>query len=206
MAIRFDDDRRRVVLGVRDLVEVGPRTGDLQLRPAWSLRTRAAAGREVHQLTQAWRAEHDPAYSAEVSVSTTLVIRDWEVTIRGRLDGITVEDGRLVIEEIKSTALPAERLYATRAEDWTQWQAQVALYVWLLGTMGRDAEGRLVLVSLVDGARHVLSVASDPEAIGRQVEQRLTDLVREREDHLAWLAQAQCCREDFWLRPRILEV
>ncbi len=189
MAVRYDDDRRRLSLGVRDLVEATPQSGHLQLRPAWTLRTRAAAGREVHRVTQAWRAEHDAAYTAEVAVKCPLVIRGWECTIRGRLDGVTVEQGRLVIEEIKSTALPAERLYATAADDWPAWREQVALYLWLLHLMGKPAEGRLVLVSLVDGARHVVSVHADLEAIAAQVTQRLEDLVQAREDHLAWLAR-----------------
>lgn len=189
MAVRFEDAERRLVLGIRDLVEAGPRAGHLQLRPAWSLQTRAAAGREVHRVTQAWRAEHDDAYTAEVPVKTVQVVRGWECTIRGRLDGLTVVGERLVIEEIKSTALPAERLYATTAEDWPKWQHQVALYLWLLHSMGRPAEGRLVLVSLVDGSRHVVSVHADLERILAEVIQRLDDLVRERQDHLAWLAQ-----------------
>jgi DNA excision repair protein ERCC-2 len=187
MAVRYDDVQRRLVLGVRDLIEGGRREGHLQLRPAWTLKTRAAAGREVHRVTQAWRAEHDAAYTAEVSVKTVRVVRGWECTIRGRLDGLTVEAGHLVVEEIKSTALPAERLYVTSAEDWPYWQRQVALYLWLLDAMGRPAQGRLVLVSLVDGSRHVVSVRADLVVLEAQVTRRLEELVFEREDHLAWL-------------------
>lgn len=189
MAVRYDDAEQRLVLGVRDLVEAGPRRGHLQLRPAWTLQTRAAAGREVHRVTQAWRAEHDASYSAEVAIKAMQVVRGWECTIKGRLDGVTIEAGRLVIEEIKSTALPAERLYATQADDWPAWQHQVAVYLWLLHAMGKPADGRLVLVSLVDGSRHVVSVHADLERIEAEVGQRLDDLVRERQDHLAWLQQ-----------------
>lgn len=193
MPIRYHDATSEIVLSVRDLAEVPRGSGDLVLDVVQSRAARAAAGRDVHAAEQAARAAEMAGYTPEVSLSHRLDVDGWWVTVQGRVDGLFDEAGHTVVEEIKSTALGADRLHATRAADWPGHVAQLELYVWLLhATRGTTpgtlpVVGRLLLVSLLDGARHVLAVRPDTEALAEAVVARLRRLVRKRRERLAWL-------------------
>jgi len=169
---------------------VGPARGHLRLDFAGSASARMAAGREVHEVYQGARAEEDERFAAEVSVKVTLLVRGWECTIRGRLDGLVQEPDRTIVEEIKSTGLDRMRLQQTTLDDWPHYRAQVDLYLWMLSRAGyTEPTGRLVMVSLIDATRHILPVESTIQLVEDFVTERLNFVVREREERLAWLAK-----------------
>lgn len=188
MPIRFDDASRSLELSVLDLVEAGAPRGDLVLETAWSARARLAAGREVHEDWQEDRGAADDRFRAEVRVRRQLVVGGWTAVVHGRVDGLSEEEGRPVVEEVKSTTLDAGRLLPTTRADWPQYVAQLELYLWMVAETRADPLGRLVLVSLLDGARHVLGVPFDAAAVDRHVRERLLEVVEARERRLAWLA------------------
>lgn len=142
----------------------------------------------VHSDWQAERAQEDAAFEREVTVRHTLVVRGWEVTISGRIDGMSIEAGRRVVEEVKSTALPGDRLAGTSWQDHPGWARQVQLYLYFLAGKGWDALGRLVLISLADSSRTVLSVPADPE-LDAWVRARLEWVLLRHETRQAWLAR-----------------
>jgi len=147
-----------------------------------------AAGRKVHVDYQTERGEIDPTYRAEVRVKQQFAVDQWTVTLHGRVDGLTEEDDRPIVEEIKSTALDASRLFDTRVEDWPSHTRQLELYLWMLQEDGWDRPlGRLVIVSLADGSRHILGVTLKGEEVWNWILARLTDLVETRERRIAWM-------------------
>ncbi|MEQ1572590.1 MAG: PD-(D/E)XK nuclease family protein, partial [Myxococcota bacterium] len=185
MAVRFDDAQRVVQLSVRDLVEGerGPSLDVVQTRAA-----RAAAGRRVHQEYADQQVAERAEYRPEVTVKRTIAVDAWTVQLWGRVDGLQLEGDHTVVEEVKSTALDARRLFATTAVDWAAWREQLEVYLWMLAEAGHPSPvGRLVLVSLVDGSRHVLGVAVDPAAVGAEVTRRLRKWIEARERRIAWL-------------------
>ena len=187
--IRTDDVDRTITLSVRDLVEIGAPSGHLSLQVVQSRGARAAAGRRVHTEWQTARAAEDEAYRAEVALKRQVAIDGWTCTVQGRVDGLQEEDGRTLVEEIKSTVLDAGRLYATTARDWPAFVLQLEVYLWMLAESGfQPPVGRLVLVSLADGARHVLGVGLDRARVTALVIARLTELVQARERRRIWLA------------------
>jgi DNA excision repair protein ERCC-2 len=188
VGIRYDDKNKTMTLSVGDILESGMPRGHLILDLALSRLARLKAGREVHNAYQDFRAQEDPSFRAEYSLKHQLVVNDWTVQINGRLDGLSVEDGRTVIEEVKSTALDAERLLQTDIEDWPSYVEQLQLYLWMLEQAHHDRPvGRLVMVSLLDGAKHVIGVQVQVEAINTLVRQRLSEFIRARERRQAWL-------------------
>lgn len=190
MPLRWLDPDRTLTLSVRDLVEAAPPSGHLVVEVAQTRQARLAAGRAAHQGWQADQAAADAGYRAEHALKHTFEVDGWTVVLHGRVDGLTEEGGRPVVEEVKSTALDADRLAATRPSDWPAWLAQLEIYVWMLAQAGwRDPLGRLVLVSLLDGSRHVVPVNVDLAAIEGAVRRRAARLVRLRERRLAWLAE-----------------
>ncbi|MCA9491223.1 MAG: ATP-dependent DNA helicase, partial [Myxococcales bacterium] len=72
--------------------------------------------------------------------------------------------------------------------DWPEYVEQLEIYLWMLAEAGHATPiGRLVLVSLHDGSRHVLGVALDRVRVGDTVQQRLIELIEERERRIAWM-------------------
>lgn len=189
MTLRFDDSRRTLSLSVHDLAEAGGLTGHLRLDGgAGSGPGRLAAGRQVHTDWQADRAREDTGFQAEVSLSHRLRVGHWAVTIHGRVDGLAEEAGRQVIEEVKSTALGARRLLDTTLADWPRYREQLEAYLWILARANEVLPvGRLVLVSLADGARHVLGVPCELAAIEGWALERLGWITNRRERRLGWL-------------------
>lgn len=186
--LRFSNTDRTLELGVHDLIDAGPPSGHLRLQVAWSARARMRAGQVVHTAWQAERALEDDDFEREVTIRHTLVVRGWEVTISGRIDGLSVEGGRRVVEEVKSTALPGDRLSGTTWTDHTGWSRQVQLYLYFLAAKGWESVGRLVLISLADSSRTVVPVPADPE-LGDWMLRQLDWVILRQEERLAWLAR-----------------
>ncbi len=188
MPIRYDDDARTLALSVRDLLEEGAPTGHLVVEIAQTRAARMAAGRAAHIDHQEEQGELDAAYRAEVRLKHQMAIRDWTVVLHGRVDGLTEEDGRTVVEEIKSTALESDQLQPTTAADWPAYVGQLELYLWILHqAQVSQPVGRLVLVSLIDGSKHVLGVPLDAARTERFVRLRLEEITAARDRRIAWL-------------------
>lgn len=189
MSLRFDDDARTLSCSVRDLVELGFRTGHLSLDLVRSQKRRMAEGRAVHLAWQSERADEDEAFEAEKTVRTQIGIGSWTVDVHGRIDGMTLEGERLVVEEVKSVALDASRLYQTSVQDFASYAAQLEVYLWMLSRErpGEPAIGRLVLVSVVDGSRHVLGVEVDVSAVDTRIRRWLVRALDVRDDRIAWM-------------------
>lgn len=115
--------KRELRVGVRDLVGYVLRGGDLQQGFVGS--RRAVDGIRGHQKIQRQR----PAgYQAEVSLGYTHEAEGFSLKISGRVDGVLADTDGVLIEEIKTTSAPLERLRA--AQDPTHW-GQVKVYAYL---------------------------------------------------------------------------
>ncbi len=113
-----------VALSVRTLVEFVLRCGSIDSR--FSGADRAAEGSRIHRKLQKAAGEN---YSAEVSMKATRIVDEIEYRLDGRADGVIEENGGIVIDEIKTTAAPCEKL----TEDfnplhWAQAKCYAAFY------------------------------------------------------------------------------
>jgi DNA excision repair protein ERCC-2 len=192
VGIRYDDNNKTMTLSVGDILESGMPRGHLILDLALSRLGRLKAGREVHTAYQDARLGEDGSFQAEVRLKHQLVVHEWTVQINGRLDGLTVEAGRSVVEEVKSTALAADRLLQTDVGDWPSYIEQLELYLWMLEQARYDRPfGRLVLVSLLDGSKHIIGIQADINSIDAFVRGRLSEFIQARERRQSWLASRQ---------------
>jgi DNA excision repair protein ERCC-2 len=198
VSLRFHDAERRLTLSVHDCIDAGPARGHLRAGASFGTVARMRAGQQVHTDYQAWRSDEDEHFKSEVAVEVRLVVREWEVLIRGRVDGITQESGRLVVEEIKSTAMDEATLANRVVHDWPAYEAQVALYRFLLHAMGQgDALGRLVMVSLVDASQRVFLVDEPLEETEAWLRGRLEWVIRQREARISWMARRRAAAVPF---------
>lgn len=176
--LRWNDAARTLDLGVHDLLDAATERSGLVMSSGARLRHGQRIHREI--------AEHE-GYESEVTLRHREVIREWTCTVHGRVDGMDEEDGRVVIEEVKSTALASEALYA--APSFPRWERQLALYLWFAAAARmNDPIGRLRIVSLVDSSQRLIHLAPDA-AVGEWVVATLTARILAREAWLAWMAR-----------------
>ncbi|MSU35639.1 MAG: ATP-dependent DNA helicase [Pedosphaera sp.] len=92
---------RIICISVRELVEFICRTGDLGGRGEFVGPARALAGVRGHQRVQGAR----PAgYAKEVTLAHSVVVDDFTLQIKGRIDGLLHDGETLWLEEIKTVA------------------------------------------------------------------------------------------------------
>lgn len=116
-----------VVLSVRRLVEFLLRGGSIDSRISGF--DRANEGARIHRrLQRAAKGEH-PDYTPEVRLCQDYDCDSVHYTLEGRADGIYTEDGVTVIEEIKTTTVPAGEITEDHApEHWAQGEVYAAIY------------------------------------------------------------------------------
>src|ERR1700741_4947858 len=100
--MRVDHDKREIVCSVGDLVHestyrrIGVERGD-GFRRMW-------LGQDIHSRRAEIRSTEDANYRSEVHVVHRVAHGSWNVTITGRVDGLSVhpEKQTVAIEEVKS--------------------------------------------------------------------------------------------------------
>ena len=108
--------------------------------------TRAQEGTEIHQY---WQSLYEASDQKEVTLSTTFLDDEIELTIQGRIDGIIIRDEVKYIEEIKSTYDDIDKL---NESTYPSHLAQVKLYayIYLINNNLRSINTRLTYVSVKD--------------------------------------------------------
>lgn len=94
-------------IGVRELVEFTVRTGDLNPASSPSANT-AALGSRIHRQVQDAHDEED--YESEVYLKSTETVAGQDYTIDGRADGVLTAPDGVLLEEIKTSARPFDKL------------------------------------------------------------------------------------------------
>lgn len=184
--IKIDPQKRRIDIGVHDLIEAGAQTGDLHLQLAWRAKTRMKEGQKIHLEYQTLRAKQDANFRAEVLVRYEMVYRDWEIRVSGRMDGYTQEGDLLVIEEIKSSTLPQTQLLELKKSQIRSWISQLELYLHFLLAQGKEAVGRLVVISVLDRSEKLFSILPNP-LTEEYIQNQVAWIVEQHEQRQAWI-------------------
>lgn len=116
-------------LPIRKLVEFIMRSGDIDSR--YTPKDRMYEGARIHRALQKKSSERYESYSSEVRLSAEFVSNGLTYILEGRADGIFCEQGKTIIDEIKTTALPLAVIDAEYSR--THWaQAQCYAYIYAL--------------------------------------------------------------------------
>ncbi|WP_242866832.1 ATP-dependent DNA helicase [Abyssisolibacter fermentans] len=102
------DDKNKIKISVRNLVELVLRHGDLDNRFKSSVR--AVEGTKAHQKVQGMQKSN---YQAEVCLKHEFELEEFIFVVEGRADGIIIpeeDDDLVIIDEIKSTAIQLEKI------------------------------------------------------------------------------------------------
>ena len=130
--MRVDFTNHEIACSVGDLVyestyrRIGVERGD-GFRRMW-------IGQDIHSRRADERATVDPYYRAEVTVAYETTVRDWKITVSGRIDGLSAnpEKGVVTIEEVKSLHFDLELEALYRSEKLQRHLYQLLLYAFFL--------------------------------------------------------------------------
>lgn len=137
--------KTRINIALRTLVEHVLRSGDLEQTFFGTSRVLEAI--RAHQHIQRAR---PPGYAPEVTVARVVETDRFQLTIGGRIDGLWETSGRVVIEEIKTTARDLnETAEAENPLHWAQVQGYACMYAAQHGLAEIDAQ--LTYVQLDSG-------------------------------------------------------
>ena len=176
--MRIDASASCIELSVADLLEAGSQ-GSLAVgfanRGGYE---RMWIGQAIHASYQQQQLDADPTYRAEVGVSATAVVRGWELTVRGRVDGLRRDDdGTLWVQEIKSVRRDRPPSEATLS----MYRRQAAIYTWMLAVAEIETATRvdaeLVLIETASHTADIEPLNLDPDEVDTWVRQRLQSIV-----------------------------
>ncbi|HEX3111541.1 MAG TPA: DEAD/DEAH box helicase, partial [Thermoanaerobaculia bacterium] len=153
-------------------------------------------GQDIHTQRAELRASEDPHYRAEVHVVHRTMVGGWNVTVTGRIDGLSVdkEGKRVTIEEVKSIHFDLELEALSRSEKLHRHLYQLLLYSYFLSSQP-DFEGfefvpQLVLIDLVTSETKIVDTEFDRESVASTLEASLESLIDDLESASA-LAEAK---------------
>lgn len=183
--MRIDFDARTIICSVGDLVyestyrRIGVERGD-GFRRMW-------IGQDIHSRRADERSGEDPHYKPEVGVSHRTTLRNWSITITGRIDGLSIdrERGVVTIEEVKSLHFDLELEALYRSEKLQRHLYQLLLYALFLAGNEElrkfDFHPQLVLVDLISGEAKLIDAEFDRESVTATLNASLESLVDEVE-------------------------
>jgi DNA excision repair protein ERCC-2 len=183
--MHLDYEKREIVCSVGDLVyeeqqrRIGADRGD-GFRRMW-------IGQEIHAQRAASRADEDPNYRAEVSVSHGVERGGWRVFVSGRIDGLSIDRDarRAVVEEVKSLHFELELASLFRSDRLQRNLFQLMLYAWFLSqreeNAGLDFFPQLVLIDVVTAETRVVPAPFEPAEIALAFETTVDRIIGEVE-------------------------
>jgi DNA excision repair protein ERCC-2 len=183
--VRVDYDKRELLCSVGDLVypatyrRIGVERGD-GFRRMW-------IGQDIHTQRAEVRASEDPNYRSEIHVVHRVNHQNWNVTITGRVDGLSVspETQTVSIEEVKSLHFDLELEALYRSEKLQRHLFQLLLYSLFLSSQPDFAEftfaPRLVLIDLITGNTKEIEAEFDRQSVGSALTSSLDELIERLE-------------------------
>jgi len=178
--VRVDYDKREILCSVGDLVypttyrRIGVERGD-GFRRMW-------IGQDIHGRRAELRAADDVNYRAEVHVVHRVIHQNWNVTITGRVDGLSVdaEKQAVSIEEVKSIHFDLELEALYRSEKLQRHMFQLLLYSLFLSSQpeltGYAFAPRLVLIDLISNDTREIDADFDRDSVAVALEASLDEL------------------------------
>ncbi|MGZ7032520.1 MAG: helicase C-terminal domain-containing protein, partial [Thermoanaerobaculia bacterium] len=183
--MRIDFDAKTIVCSVGDLVNestyrrIGVERGD-GFRRMW-------IGQDIHSRRADERMGEDPNYRAEVHVVHRTTVGEWNITVTGRIDGLSIDAGErtVSIEEVKSIHFDLELEALYRSEKLQRHLYQLLLYSFFLSHQpelgGFAFKPQLVLIDLISGEAKTIDTDFDQERVAETLQTSLETLVEATE-------------------------
>ena len=185
MTVRIDWDKKEIILSVKDLTSQDYVPSDYYVED--NLPMRASLGRSVHQESQRYRSETEPAYAREVMVKYETNLFNFHIIINGRVDGVYESEDSIVVEEIKSVFNIAGVRHGIENGIYEAFFEQTEYYIWLLKKqLDKRVSGYILFVGIVDGQTERIPVKFNEKELMRKFENRISSIIKEAELKREW--------------------
>lgn len=179
MTIRINYEKKEIQLSVRDLSYLGlPK----QKRGYFSIKS-AELGREIHEKIQNERKEKDTKYEAEYFVKHKLIIQNWNILIRGRIDLLIRTSSSIKLEEIKSTYL--KKFTASPNDPRLElFRVQLQCYGWLVNQLEDNISSlslNLIIFNKLDNKQHNIPIPY--QDMLEFIEKKISFIIQTEEEH-----------------------
>lgn len=101
------------------------------------------------KLHSAYQEAQGNSYLSEYPLSGEIVVDEGTIALQGRADGIILDGGVPIIDEVKSTVAPLQQFFEEQ-EDWHLGQALCYAYLYLKETNGEECGVQLTYISQID--------------------------------------------------------
>ncbi|MFH1861444.1 MAG: helicase C-terminal domain-containing protein [bacterium] len=177
--MEIDLDKKRLLLSVVELCQQTaiPALGGR----GFSLSGRGRLGSSAHRRYQE-KQRKNAAYRSEVHLDIPLTssqFPDWEIRLRGRLDGLIEELDRFVVEEIKTCILSHSDFQNLRPADFPLHLRQLEAYLYLVSIVypQKSCAGRLLYINLASARKRQFEVPFHREDAEIAIQQALAFLL-----------------------------
>jgi DNA excision repair protein ERCC-2 len=137
-------------------------------------------GQAVHRRVLAELTRTVPGYQAERGIRLTFPVDDFTAVLEGRIDGRFEEEGRVVVDEVKSLHFAEDLGKLPGSPRLARFETQLRWYLLAISRAEeRDVSGRLVLADIETGATRLHGVPFDPEATLADLKRRVRWLLAE---------------------------
>ena len=180
---------KNISLSVGELTEIG-RRGDINFR--FSSRSSAQEGIAAHRLLQRTRGDE---YIAEKALAFDITSGELDITIKGRVDGYFLNDGELIVDEIKSIRIAPEEIPPDVLDNF--WR-QAFFYGYMLSVEHQvdEVTVRLCLYHLDEKKEYQLTRLVSARELAQMFVDALMGLVHRVERRLQWQSRRRDANSD----------
>ena len=137
-------------------------------------------GQAVHRRVLGEFLESIRGYETERGIRLSFPVDGFTAVLEGRLDGRFEEEGRVVIDEVKSLHFAEDLGKLAGSPRLARFETQLRWYLLAVArTEGREVSGRLVLADIETGATRIQNVAFEPAAVLADLTERVRWLLSE---------------------------
>jgi DNA excision repair protein ERCC-2 len=137
-------------------------------------------GQAVHRRVLGDHLATIPGYEVERGIRLTFPVDDFTGILEGRLDGRFEEDGRVVVDEVKSLHFAEDLARLQDSPRLERFQLQLRWYMHAVAQAEkRQVAGRLVLADIETGATKIVPIAYEPGPILKDLTRRVRFLLDE---------------------------
>lgn len=117
---------KKIKIASRELVEFIVRSGDIDSR--YAPRDRMFEGARIHRVLQKKNMEKYDSYQSEVRLTAEFICQNVTYILDGRADGVFLDGGKTVIDEIKTTSSPLGLIDESNLTHWAQAMCYACIY------------------------------------------------------------------------------
>jgi len=137
-------------------------------------------GQAVHRRVLGEFLESIRGYETERGIRLSFPVDGFTAVLEGRLDGRFEEEGRVVVDEVKSLHFAEDLGKLAGSPRLARFETQLRWYLLAVSRAeGREVSGRLVLADIETGATRIQNVAFDPAAVLADLTERVRWLLSE---------------------------